>query len=113
MEIEWENIEQEVWKPTNENKSIKGKLVGKEAKDNNLGARYYIENESGRYVVWGSVMLDNKMQFVETGQTVRISYEGKLKSRQGQDINNFAVAVPKATPSGQETMHNRPDHATS
>ena len=100
-EIEWKYIEQEIWKPTKENNSIEGILIGKVAKDENIGARYYIENKSGKYIVWGSAMLDNKMQFVEVGQVVRISYEGKSKGRQGQDINNFIVAVPKAQPSYQ------------
>ena len=109
---EWEYIEQEVWKPTAENSSIQGTLIGKASKDENIGARYYIVNESGKYIVWGSAMLDNKMQFVKIGQVVRISYEGKSKGRQGQDINNFIVAVHKAAPSGQGTM-NHPDHPTS
>lgn len=99
-DIDWEYIEQEIWKPTEENNTIIGTLIGKAQKDENIGARYYVENETGKYVVWGSAILDNKMQFVDVGQVVMISYEGKSKNRQGQDINNFAVAVQKAVASG-------------
>ncbi|CAB1062162.1 hypothetical protein D1BOALGB6SA_6938 [Olavius sp. associated proteobacterium Delta 1] len=111
---EWEYIEQEVWKPTVENSSIQGTLIGKASKDENFRSRYYIVNESGKYIVWGSAMLDNKMQFVEEGQVVRISYEGKSKSRQGQDIKNFTVAFQKAAPPRQcQETTNHPDRPAS
>lgn len=101
-EIEWEYIEQDIWKPTNDNNTIIGTLIGKAQKEENIGARYYIENETGKYVVWGSAILDNKMQFVDVGQVVKICYEGKSRNRQGQEINNFMVAVPKAVASGSD-----------
>ena len=95
-DYEWDYIEQEVWKPTDDQNTIVGKLVGKEPKDENIGARYYIENESGKFMVWGSTILDAKLMYVSPGEVVKIVYEGKSKGRQGQDINNFAVAVGKA-----------------
>jgi hypothetical protein len=95
-DYEWDYIEQEVWKPTDDQNTIIGTLIGKEPKDENIGARYYIENKSGKFIVWGSAVLDNKMQFVDVGQAVKITYQGKSKGRQGQDLNNFAVAIGKA-----------------
>ncbi len=93
----WEYIETEVWKPTKDKDHLIGTLIGKAEKDENIGARYYVENNSGKFIVWGSAILDNKMQFVNIGQTVRICYKGKSKGRNGQDLNNFTVAVQKAS----------------
>ncbi|GAB6909666.1 conserved hypothetical protein [Desulfosarcina cetonica] len=95
-DYEWDYIEQEIWKPTDDQNTIVGKLVGKEPKGDNIGARYYIENESGRHLVWGSSLLDAKLHYVAINEIIKIKFLGKSKGRQGQDINGFAVAVGKA-----------------
>ncbi len=67
---QWKPIEPRVWKPEQENDRIIGVLVNKEPKDEQTGmsARYYIENEKGMFFVWGSTVLDDRMQYVKVGQ---------------------------------------------
>ena len=92
---EWKTIEPGVWKPEKEGDNIIGILVNKEPKDENTGmsARYYIENENGTFFIWGSTVLDDRMQYVKTGQKIRVTYEGKTKNKRGQDVNLFRVDV--------------------
>ena len=100
---EWKTIEPGVWKPEVKGDAITGVLVNKEAKDESSGvsARYFIENQEGTFFVWGSTVLDNRMQYVKTGRKIRITYEGKTKNKRGQDVNLYKVEV--ADPIDQKT----------
>ena len=92
---EWKTIEPGVWKPEQEGDNIIGTLVNKEPKDENTGmsARYYIENENGTFFIWGSTVLDDRMQYVKAGKKIRVTYEGKTKNKRGQDVNLYRVDV--------------------
>lgn len=92
---EWKTIDPGVWKPANEGDQIIGVLVNKEPKDETSGisARYYIETDRGMFFVWGSTVLDDRMQYVKVNQKIRITYEGKTKNKRGQDVNLFRVDV--------------------
>jgi len=92
---QWKTIEPVVWKPIKEGDNIIGVLINKEPKDENTGmsAKYYIENEQGMSFAWGSTVLDDRMQYANIGQKIRITYEGKTKNKRGQDVNLFKVEV--------------------
>jgi hypothetical protein len=92
---EWKTIEPGVWKPEKEGDNIVGTLVNKKPKDENTGmsAKYYIENENGTFFIWGSTVLDDRMQYVKVGLKIRVTYEGKTKNKRGQDVNLFRVDV--------------------
>jgi len=91
----WKTIEPGVWRPEGEGDCIMGVLIGKEPKEENSGlsARYYLENSNGMFFVWGSAVLDDRMQYVKIGQKIRITFEGKTKNKRNQDVNLFKVEV--------------------
>ena len=91
----WKSIEPGVWKPEVEGDEITGVLVNKEPKDEkkDLSARYYIENNEGMFLVWGTAVIDNRMLHVGIGQKVKITFKGKAKNKKGQDLNLFEVSV--------------------
>jgi len=92
---EWKTIEPGVWKPENKNEQIIGTLVSKEPKDEKTGlsARYYLDTQDGMFFVWGTAVLDDRMQYVKTGDKVRITFEGKTTNKRGQTVNLFKVEV--------------------
>ena len=110
---QWKTIEPGVWKPEIKGDYITGFLVNKEAKDEVAGvsARYFIENENGTFFIWGSAVLDNRMQYVKTGQKIRITYEGKTKNKRGQDVNLYKVEV--ADPVQSESISEKVDLANN
>jgi hypothetical protein len=91
----WKTIEPGVWRPEKERDSIIGVLVSKEPKNDvsGISAKYYIETDNGMFFVWGSTVLDDRMQYVKVNQKIRITYEGKTKNKRGQDVNLFRVDV--------------------
>jgi hypothetical protein len=92
---EWKTIEPGVWRPEKEGDQIVGVLVGKEPKNelSGISAKYHIETAKGMFFVWGSTVLDDRMQYVKVNQKIRITYEGKTKNKRGQDVNLFRVDV--------------------
>ena len=96
---QWKTIQPTVWKPEKSGDNIIGLLVNKEPKDEIAGmsAKYHIENSTGTFFVWGSAVLDDRMQYAKIGQRVRITYEGKTKNKRGQDVNLFRVDVAQNT----------------
>ena len=99
-ENEWKKIEPNVWKAANKGDVIMGILVHKEPKDENVSARYYVENADGLFLVWGTAILEDRMKHVQLGQRLRITYNGKTKNRRGQDLNLFDVEVAMTDPAG-------------
>ncbi|MFO8240039.1 MAG: hypothetical protein R6T90_03460 [Dissulfuribacterales bacterium] len=94
---EWQTIEPGIWKPETEGDLIAGVLVNKEPRDEAAGtsARYYIENQDGMFLVWGSAVIDDRMQYVKIGQKMRITFEGHTKNKKNQQVNLFKVEVAK------------------
>ena len=91
----WKTIEPSVWKPKQIGEAIIGVVVGKIPRNEttSLSARYQIKNEKGLYLIWGSAVLDDRMQYVSIGNTVRITYNGKTKNKRNQDVNLFTVDI--------------------
>ena len=96
-EEQWQAIEPDTWKPKEKGDQIIGVLTSTEPKDDKaqLSARYYLQNELGTYLVWGSAVLDNRMKFVKIDDKVRITFEGKEKNKKKQDLNMYKVDVAK------------------
>ncbi len=94
----WQAVEPSVFKPVNAGDHIIGRLVSKEPRDEvaNLSARYYLEHQGETHLVWGSAVLDDRMQFVKTGEVVRITYKDKIKNKRNQDMNLYTVEVAKS-----------------
>ncbi len=73
---EWKTIEPGVWKPQHTGEQITGVLISKEPKDEKTGlsARYYLETEAGMFFVWGTAVLDDRMQYAKIRDRVRITF---------------------------------------
>lgn len=94
---EWKSIEPSVWKPEKNGDQIIGVLMSKEPKDEIAGisARYYLENEEGRFLIWGTAVIDDRMHYVNEGDKVRITYEGKTTNKRNQEVNLYNMEVAK------------------
>ena len=94
--VEWKTIEPGIWKPENKGDSIEGVLVHREAADKlkSMSARYRLDVGNNEFMlVWGSTVMDDKMQLVKEGQKVRITFDGKVKNLKKQDVNIYKVEV--------------------
>jgi hypothetical protein len=96
-DFNFKDVDPGVWKYEKEGDSIFGVLIHKEPRDeaNELSARYYLENESGKTMVWGSAVLDDRLKLIEIGTPLRITYKGKQKNSKGRDMNIFKVEEGK------------------
>lgn len=95
----WTAVEPGVWKPQSAGDQIEGTLIKKEPRNEKAGisSKYYISTDSGAtFLVWGSAIIEDRMQFVEPGQKVRITFDGKTKNKRNQEVNLFKVEI--ATP---------------
>ena len=99
---EWKTIEPSVWKPQREGQRIEGVLVSKIPQDEKTGlsARYYIETKAGMFFLWGTAVLEDRMQYVKFGDRVRITFGGKTKNKRHQDVNLFKVEVAQGQDPG-------------
>jgi len=100
----WKTIEPNVWKPAETGESITGVVVSKTPKNESTGlsAKYQLENENGMFLIWGSVVLDDRLQYVPVGSKVRITFEGKTKNKRNQTVNLFKVEIAEAISKEQE-----------
>ena len=95
----WKTIEPGVWKPEKEGEDIIGVLVSKEPKDEKAGysARYYLDTKEGMFLIWGSAVIDDRMQYVKISDKIRITFDGKTKNKRNQDVNLFTIDVAENT----------------
>lgn len=112
-DFEFKDVDPGIWKYEKEGDSIFGVLIHKEPRDevNELSARYYLENEDGKIMVWGSAVLDDRLKLVEIGTPLRITYKGKQKNSKGRDMNIFKVeeGKKKQEPSKDKPTESKPD----
>ena len=70
----------EVWKPEKEGDYIEGVYIKKKEKTGpNKSNLYVLEVAGEKKAVWGSKVLDDKMDDVEIGDLIRITYKGEEK----------------------------------
>ena len=95
----WKTIEPNIWRPKEKGDYIIGALVNKQPKDEitGLSARYQIENQEGMFLIWGSAVLDDRMQYAKIGDKIRITFDGKTKNKRNQDVNLFRVEVAESS----------------
>lgn len=106
----WKPIEPKVWKPQTSGDSIMGVLVNKTPRNENTGisAKYQIENKEGMFLIWGTVVLDDRMQYVPVGSKVRIAFLGKTQNKRNQQVNLFKVEVAEFHPEQDSTEQDTP-----
>ena len=95
--MEYEKIEPDIWKPEKEGDEIAGVLV---SIDDNVGQHgskmYHLETEKGQTSVWGSAVLDDRMQYVKPGDNVKIVYKGTQENTKKQPTKIFEVFKAKS-----------------
>lgn len=103
---EWLEIAPNVWKPEKEGDSIAGVLIHKEPenKERNLSARYKIENKDGIFLVWGSAVLTDRMDCVEVGKKVRITFKEKRDIDKGRTLKIYKVEVAQPIETKEEQV---------
>lgn len=101
--VEYEKIEPNVWKPTEDGEQLEGKLVSREENVGpNDSTMYFILTDKEEVRVWGTTVLNSKMKFVEVGDMVRITYKGSQKNPHGQPTKIFEVEKEKKIPDGDD-----------
>lgn len=82
----FEKIELDTWKPQEVNDELVGIFV---KADKNVGANnsmlYNMEVEGKPLSVWGSAVLDPKMNAVKPGDLIKIVYLGKGEAKAGKN----------------------------
>lgn len=103
--MEFEEINPTIWKPEEKGDNIVGELVSKNKNVGvNLSNTYHIKTKEGVMMVWGSTILDQRLEFTELGNIVRITFEGMTENKRGQDVKLFKVERAKTKPTEPETL---------
>ena len=98
----WNTIESEAWKPTDEGDQVIGTVVTKAEAKGELSARYHLLGDDGqRHLIWGTAILDQRLQFVNVGDRVRITYDGVGKNKQDRDMKLYTVEMSNGKPKEQ------------
>ena len=82
----FKEINPSTWTYENDGDFIEGILVQKQ-KDigENKSMLYSIETPEGVKNVWGSMVLDQRMAFIDVGARVRITYKGLAEAKKGKN----------------------------
>lgn len=95
-EEEWEKLETggEIFNFEKEGDEIEGTLknIRKGQFDNGV---YDIETEEGNFTVFGTTILDARLNEKHIDQPVRIVYKGWAKNKKGQKYKNFDIFIKK------------------
>ena len=90
--MEYENIEPNVWKPENEGDQIEGELVSKrENVGPNESKTYYLKKDNKQTMIWGSTVLDSRMDFINVGDYIKVTFKGTQENKKGQPTKIFKV----------------------
>lgn len=84
----------DVWDKETE-PNLEGKLVKIERNVGpNESTMYSVEKEDGAVLkVWGSTVLDDRFLGVPEGTYIKVTYEGKLKSKKGTEYHSYKVFI--------------------
>jgi len=93
----YKEVNPEIWSYENEGDCIEGILVLKqEDVGDNKSRMYSIETPEGVKNVWGSAVLDSRMNLVNVGEKVKITYKGLGEAKGGKNAPKiFKVEVDK------------------
>ena len=89
---DWQEVNPGVFKWEKERDCLEGTLVQKRAKGGKYdNESYVIENSKGQHLVFGTTVLNNRMELVKEGEQVRITFEGTKENEKGQATKMFKV----------------------
>ncbi len=94
--MEFEEINPNVWKPEAEEDSVDGVFIAqRENVGPNDSTTYYLEKDNKQMMIWGSTIIDSRMEFAKIGDHIRITYKGIKKNSKNQDTKIFKVERAK------------------
>jgi hypothetical protein len=96
----WEEIDaadSEIFHFPDDGKELTGTLLQVDEDVGTYGSKlYHIETEGGLSAVWGSQVLDRRLQRVNIGDEIKIVYKGiRTSEKSGREYKDFAVLVRK------------------
>ena len=92
MESDWKKIEPNIWKPEKDGDEITGILISKDPSDKFKNINYHIETlEHEQKMIYGTTVLNDRMKFVNVGETIKIVFKGIVKNQKKQDTKVFEV----------------------
>jgi len=90
--MEFKKIEPNIWKPEKEGDEITGILISKEDSVKFKNTNYHIETSNQEQkMIFGTTILNDRMKFVNVGDTIKIIYKGIIKNAKKQDTKVFEV----------------------
>jgi hypothetical protein len=91
-ETGWTEVNPGIWKPEQQGDFIEGVYVNKEEGKGDFDSKlFFLDTKSGLQGVWGSAVLESRMNLVKVGEEVRIEFKGLEKNKKGQDVKIFKV----------------------
>lgn len=82
----FEKVEVNTWKPVADNEAVEGIFVKAESGVGaNNSALYHVEVDGKPVAIWGSAVLDPKMNAVKPGDLIKIVYLGKGEAKGGHN----------------------------
>jgi hypothetical protein len=89
----WKEVESNVWKPENEGDLIEGVLIQKQPRTDDLSPRYTLDTKDGQFMVWGSAIIADKVEPMNVGCELRITFTGTKDLGKGKKLKQFKVEV--------------------
>ena len=95
---DWLDTDPSQWKPEQEGESIQGILVSKTPKSGERSAIYHIQDsQDNLHIVWGSAVMDRKMDAIEENEEVKITFEGTKPSKKGKHPTKLFKVLHRKT----------------
>ena len=105
MAREYVDIEPEVWKPVNPGDFTEGEFIKTNEKVGSHDSKMHcFRGDDGKeFTVWGSTLIDDRMDYVKPGDFVRIIYKETTQNQKGQPLKIYKIGIAKAKPGKDET----------
>ncbi len=96
----YQKIEPKIWKPENKDDCIEGTLTSTAPSSKYPETQQYalLTSKGDNFTVYGTTVLDSRMEHVKIGSKVKIVYCGKEQNKKKQDVKMFDVFVDDGKP---------------
>lgn len=91
---DWIEVHDATWKPTRTGDCIIGKVIQKKQSAGPYGNAVYtlIDPKNNKKTsIWGKKQLDVLMMEVEEGDTIKVTYNGEVKTKDGNPMQTFSL----------------------